>query len=194
VFSGKSTIEIDVREPTSTVRLHAENMTRLAASARQGERALEVSTRQGPDGGLELTLSAPLEPGPAVLSFEFDAPLPEVPVGLYRVAVGDNAYAYTQFEPLEARKAFVCFDEPGFKTPFATTLRVPAGMVALSNGPEARRSADPTGGCASSSSRRRRCRPTWSRSRSATSTSWRRARTRSRACRCGSSRPRGWAR
>jgi alanyl aminopeptidase len=145
VFSGKSTIEIDVREPTSTVRLHAENMTRLAASARQGERALEVSTRQGPDGGLELTLSAPLEPGPAVLSFDFDAPLPEVPVGLYRVAVGDNAYAYTQFEPLEARKAFVCFDEPGFKTPFATTLRVPAGMVALSNGPEARRSTDADG-------------------------------------------------
>ena len=51
---------------------------------------------------------------------------------------GERAYAFTQFEPLEARKAFPAFDQPEFKTPYATTLRVPSGMHALSNASLAR--------------------------------------------------------
>ena len=39
----------------------------------------------------------------------------------------------TQFESLSARRAFPCFDEPGFKTPWELTLRVPAGLIAVAN-------------------------------------------------------------
>jgi alanyl aminopeptidase len=65
-----------------------------------------------------------------------------VPTGLYRVEEGENWYAFTQFEPLEARKAFPSFDEPVFKTPFKTTMRVPTGLVAATNGPETNKLTD----------------------------------------------------
>jgi alanyl aminopeptidase len=53
--------------------------------------------------------------------------------GLYRVEVGDAAYAVTQFEAISARRAFPSFDEPVFKTPFDVTLTVPSDHVAVAN-------------------------------------------------------------
>ena len=43
---------------------------------------------------------------------------------------------FTQFEALDARRAFPCFDQPEFKTPFELILRVPHEQAALSNGVE----------------------------------------------------------
>ena len=66
----------------------------------------------------------------------FDGQLSEIPNGLYRVKDGDRWYAFTQFEPLAARTSFPCFDQPEFKTPYRIKLRVPSGMIALSNSQE----------------------------------------------------------
>ncbi|MFT3912881.1 MAG: M1 family metallopeptidase [Anaeromyxobacteraceae bacterium] len=54
--------------------------------------------------------------------------------GLYAVAEGDW-YAYTFFEPVDARRAFPCFDEPWAKIPWRLTLRVPKGNRAFANAP-----------------------------------------------------------
>jgi alanyl aminopeptidase len=77
---------------------------------------------------------------------------PALPTGRHRVTIAYEAaqtrnaargifaledagawYAMTQFEPLAARRAFPCFDEPAYKAPWQLTLRVPRGLVALSN-------------------------------------------------------------
>jgi alanyl aminopeptidase len=60
-------------------------------------------------------------------------PFDEQLVGLYRVKEGDAYYVYTQFEAIEARRAFPCFDEPGFKTPYEMTITVPKGLLAVAN-------------------------------------------------------------
>lgn len=47
----------------------------------------------------------------------------------HRVVVG------TQLRPNNARRMFPCFDEPGYKTPFAIRVVRSKGTVALSNMP-----------------------------------------------------------
>src|SRR5947207_1282143 len=71
----------------------------------------------------------------AATTFElaYDAPFNDRLVGLYKTPEAGVEYAYTQFEAIDARWAFPCFDEPLFKTPFDVTLTVPAADVAVSN-------------------------------------------------------------
>ncbi len=70
------------------------------------------------------------------LEIEYSAPFNQALEGLYKVSESGNDYAFTQFEAISARLAFPGFDEPGFKTPFTTTLIVPENQVAISNAPE----------------------------------------------------------
>src|SRR6202011_127001 len=82
---------------------------------------------------------------PAQLQIDYDAPFAADLAGLYRVQEGGAWYAYTQFEPTDARRAFPCFDEPGFKTPYDVTLVTPHGQLALANSPEASHDDMPDG-------------------------------------------------
>jgi cytosol alanyl aminopeptidase len=66
-------------------------------------------------------------------------------VGAYRRKVEGNWYAYTTFTPIEARRAFPCFDEPRFKTPWEISIRVPSGNLAFSNAAEMGESDEPDG-------------------------------------------------
>lgn len=132
-FEGTVGIEVELTEPRAVIRLHAQDMKITAATA--GERAIRDIVA-GENGGLALVFDPPLAAGAHTLTLAFEGALGEVPESLYRVQDGDRWYAFTQFQPLDARAAFPCFDQPGFKTPFAVTLTVPQGMLALSSAPE----------------------------------------------------------
>ncbi len=141
-FSGVTTIDVDVPQPTYTIVLNARDMTVSRAVVRAGGVELPaVAAPRMASGGVtpeELVLSVPrpLPAGPAVVEIAYDAPFASDLAGLYRVEEQGRWYAYTQFESTDARRAFPSFDEPGFKTPYDVTITAPAGMIALSNSPE----------------------------------------------------------
>src|ERR1017187_8664859 len=141
-FSGTTTIQVDVPGPTATVVLHARDMhvSRALARVAGAEIAASSAQRTSHDGvtaeELVLTFSRAIPAGAAQIQIDYDAPFAADLAGLYRVQERGAWYAYTQFEPTDARRAFPCFDEPGFKTPYDVTLVTPRGLLALGNAPE----------------------------------------------------------
>ncbi|GAA1579121.1 aminopeptidase N [Kribbella sancticallisti] len=45
-----------------------------------------------------------------------------------------TVYAWTQFQPYDARRAFACFDQPDLKAPFTISAVVPRAWTCVSNG------------------------------------------------------------
>jgi alanyl aminopeptidase len=130
-YTGSTTIELDVTRPMATVRLHAQEMTIEAASI-DGQPATHAP---GEDDVLVLTPAAPLAAGKATLTLRFANEYDRRAVALYKMDRGGQGYLFTQFQPADARKAFPCFDEPGFKLPYQLTVRHPRGTSAVSNTP-----------------------------------------------------------
>ncbi len=134
-FEGRATVEVAVDEPVERIRMHAEDLDFSEVEATRDGETREVRAEQVEHGGLVLAFDGELEPGPLELRFVYEAPIGQVPEGLYRVQTGGDWYVFSQFQPLEARSAFPSFDEPGFKTPYELTLRVPEGMTAATTTP-----------------------------------------------------------
>jgi len=134
-FSGTVSINVQLQRATQVIQLHAKDLEISTAVAGSGAAAIAATPVAGKNGGLALAFSTPLPPGGHVIQTTFTGRFADGLVGMYRVRVADDFYAFTQFEALHARRAFPCFDEPRFKTPWAVTLRVPHGLVAASNTP-----------------------------------------------------------
>lgn len=134
-FSGQVEITVDVLQKTSVVLLHAQQLDieeAILSPEKGSGSALEVTRTKR--GLLKLVAKKPLERGKTyTISMRYRGVMDEEPSGLYRTRDREDWYAVTQFEPLEARKAFPCFDEPRFKATFSVMLDVPEGQVAASN-------------------------------------------------------------
>lgn len=136
-FSGHVEIDVVLASAGSSIDLHGRglNVSRVVATVR-GRSYIGRWRQLDPVGVARVTFAEPLPPGPVTLAFDYDAPFADGPAGLFRVQVEGAWYAWTQFEAIDARAAFPCFDQPGFKTPFALTLRTPEGLTAIGNTPE----------------------------------------------------------
>lgn len=140
LFIGKQKLLIKITDTQSFLRLHCEDLTisELLFSSAKYSAAVEYSLS---DGELHIKPPEPLSPGKYQLDLSFTGNLNDDLAGFYRSRYtdinGKDAYlATTQFEAPYARKAFPCFDEPGFKATFAVTLDIPQQMTAISNMPE----------------------------------------------------------
>ena len=142
-FSGRTTIVVELAEPSSLLVLHARDLEIVHVVAHVGGREIPVppelrALRQGPSGDeLLLRFPAPLPQGSLTLEIDYEAPFASDLSGLFRVHERGLDYSFTQFEPTDARRAFPCFDEPSFKTPFDVVLVTPPAMIAVANAPEA---------------------------------------------------------
>ena len=131
-FEGIARYDVTLAEPLKVVWLHAEGLEIGRASV--GGRPARAILAAG--GLLGLEVDSPVPAGEVAVEIAFSGAVDRVrSLGLYAVAEGDRWYAYTFFQPQDARRAFPCFDEPRFKIPWRVVIRAPEGNLALANAP-----------------------------------------------------------
>jgi alanyl aminopeptidase len=141
-FSGRVRIDLEVRRATPVLWLHAKELTFTDA------RAGEVSAQVEPAGDdfVAITPERPLGPGRTTLTIDYTGKISRTLTdGIFHQQENRDWYLFTKFEPVTARRAFPCFDEPSFKTPWQVTLRVPGNVKAFSNTPAVSETAEPDG-------------------------------------------------
>jgi alanyl aminopeptidase len=135
-YTGLARIELEVREPAPSFAFHAEEMEIRKLSLEGSGRDVAAEHDSGGEHGLVTVRPArPLAPGRYTLSVEFANEFGTKAVGLYRMDQEGRGYAFTQFEPDDAREAFPCWDEPEFKIPWQLTISVPEKHLAVTNTP-----------------------------------------------------------
>jgi len=139
-FAGEAAIRVEVRDETDEVQLNAVELTitRVAAEAPDGMRVEGTASLDPATDRAHLRFPRTLRPGEWVLRLEFRGILNDQLHGFYRSTYRDAAgethvLAATQFEAVDARRAFPCWDEPACKAVFGVTLVVPDGYAAVSN-------------------------------------------------------------
>jgi alanyl aminopeptidase len=134
-YTGSTRIELQVKEKTASFRFHAEDipLTRLVLTGPKGPIAVEHESGDG--ATIEVRAKSPLAPGKYTLEIDFANGFGTQAVGLYRMENEGQGYVFTQFEADDAREAFPCWDEPGFKIPWQLAVDVPEGHIAVTNTP-----------------------------------------------------------
>ncbi|MBI2214338.1 MAG: M1 family metallopeptidase, partial [Acidobacteria bacterium] len=135
-YSGLTRIVLRIDEPADVIRLHAEEIE--ITKTRLDGPNVTIPLKLDRDKTV-VTLRPPrtLPPGSYSLRIDFRNEFNRRAVGLYKMEAGGDAYAFTQFEAIDARKAFPCFDEPSFKQPFQLRLTVRESDEAVTNMPVA---------------------------------------------------------
>ena len=141
-FSGTIAIQTTVRKPVTTLWLNASKIAVKDASAIAGGKTVKATAVPGGDDFLGLKFESPIPVGNAEIRVTYTGEVRRGDsAGIFYLRDKDSDYLFTQFENTDARDAFPCFDEPGYKTPWQVTLRVPSQDSAVSNTPGTERTA-----------------------------------------------------
>lgn len=143
-FTCDEVIHVDVRETTKEVTLHSREIY-LETVAFHGEGGKEVKAIEFNYNNkyhtVRIVFEEELAVGKGRVVIHYRGILNGDMAGFYRSSYSDihgnkKIMASTQFEALDARRAFPCWDEPAAKATFTVTLIVAAHLTALSNMPE----------------------------------------------------------
>ncbi|HRI64204.1 MAG TPA: M1 family metallopeptidase [Polyangium sp.] len=135
-FGGKTRIDVTIAQSTSVIWLNSDGLTIEKAELIVAEKNIPAKLVTGNENFVGLLFDAPLALGKATISLDYRGPiLTKETEGLTRQQEGDDWYIYSDFEPLDARRAFPSFDEPNYKIPWQLTLRTRKQDVALANTP-----------------------------------------------------------
>src|SRR5215813_1966620 len=133
-FRGWSDIEIEISRPSTVVWLNA----RFLSVERAVIDDVPAEVIPGGDDFVGIRPPVPVAPGRVHLHLEYRGQISDRDtLGVFRQREGSDWYAYTQFESISARRAFPCFDEPGYKVPWQLSLRIREEHIAVSNTPVA---------------------------------------------------------
>ncbi|MDQ6801073.1 MAG: M1 family metallopeptidase [Acidobacteriota bacterium] len=135
-FHGEETIDVDVKEPVSSITMHAIGFTFHDVSVTTAGATTPANVGENAANEMiTLTLPQPISAGPATIHIAFNGAINKQLRGLYLSRTPARTYAVTQFEATDARRAFPSFDEPAMKATFDIGLIVDKNDTAISNSP-----------------------------------------------------------
>ena len=122
-YRGRVSIRVKLSESVDTFWLHSSNQQVMEAyiTPKDGDKMVAGTIRTGAST-VAISASSRLAPGLYTVDLVFSGEMKTPLMGMYRVEHAGDWYIYTQIEPLGARLAFPCFDEPRFKTPFKISI------------------------------------------------------------------------
>jgi alanyl aminopeptidase len=145
IFEGSVSIDVELRVPTSVIWLNAKNLVIESAGITQGD-VFHQGHVSNSSERIRIEVAGEPLTGPATIRIAYQGRLDDKALsGPYRRKVEGEWYAYTTFAPIEARRAFPCFDEPRFKAPWDISIRVRREHKAFSNGREISETEEPNG-------------------------------------------------
>ena len=138
-FSGQVEIDLVLDRARADLFVSSRELGVLRGTFRGGSHELPIRAEPDDARGIArlITPSGSFPAGPATLRLEFEGRFNGRLVGAYRLKTPAGWAVFTQFEPIDARRAFPCLDEPGFKIPWTVELTVPERLQAFGNAPVA---------------------------------------------------------
>ncbi|XP_056129079.1 leucyl-cystinyl aminopeptidase isoform X2 [Lampris incognitus] len=145
-FTGHTVITMLVLHNTKRIVLHSADLNITKSTLKLDDNtSIDVTVLEyKPRQQIAVKFTEELKAGQhCVLTLDYSANLSHNYDGFYNSSYTDKSgtksvLAATQFEPLAARKAFPCFDEPAFKASFLVKITREHGYIALSNMPKAK--------------------------------------------------------
>ncbi|MGH8113926.1 MAG: M1 family metallopeptidase [Rhodanobacteraceae bacterium] len=146
-YTGEVKIAVDLKKASSFLWLHGKDLKVASVTVIDAKGHVHIGkyddavTRTAEQAGVvRIDFGTMLKPQKLTLSIDFTAPYNQTLQGYYKVVFAGDAYAMTQMEPISARLAFPCFDEPGFKAPLSLSLTIPDADKAAANAAEVKTS------------------------------------------------------
>ena len=135
-FSGRITIHLELASATRFFWLNATQLEIRDATLTAGGTSFPAKPVAGGRDFVGMQFAKTIPAGRAVLTIAYEGAIDRTETaGIFKQKDRDDWYAYTQFEATAARRAFPCFDEPGWKVPWHLALVVRAADVAAANMP-----------------------------------------------------------
>ncbi|KAM6471288.1 leucyl-cystinyl aminopeptidase [Liasis olivaceus] len=143
-FTGSVLITVEVIQVTMHIILHSSklNITKVTLASLGSSQPKPANFLEYPMND-QIAIIAPealLVGQKYNISLEYSSNLSDTYSGFYKIAFKNSSstswLAATQFEPLSARAAFPCFDEPAFKANFQIKVKREYQHTALSNMPK----------------------------------------------------------
>ena len=113
-FTGHAEIDVTFKEPRTSMYLHGRDLTVHSAKlVPAGGTAIAAHYEQvDPTGVVRLTFDKQVPAGEAKLVFDYDAAYHAALEGLYKVVDRGDSYVFSQFENIDARRAFPSSTSP----------------------------------------------------------------------------------
>jgi aminopeptidase N len=142
-LQGTESVVLQVRTATDSVEFNSVN-ERLSDVRLDGQPVKSVQSNDEKEW-TTVTLAKPASPGQHVLTFSYAGKIETRPRGLfaqhYTLSSGgkQGVLLSTQFEAVDARRMFPCWDEPAFRATFQLSVTVRSDWATMSNMPIAKR-------------------------------------------------------